>query len=439
MPPLNESLMLNPHQTSQLVRLRWTAFIVVGLAYVLSFFHRFAPAAISGDLQQTFHASGAELGGLAATYFYVYMIMQIPTGILADTLGPRRVVAIGGLIAGIGSVMFGMADSLAAASVGRVLVGLGVSVTFISLLKLNASWFHDRHFATMTGATILVGNVGSLLAAAPLAWALGFVSWRTVFVAVGTLSLILAALDWWLVRNKPSDAGLPSMRELDGKEAHPLHTGHWYDGLLIVLGNRATWPGLWVNMGIAGSLFAFAGLWAVPFLRDVYGMDRAAATDHTTLLLAGFAIGAFFIGTLSDRMGKRKPLMIAGALIYSLCWLPLLFGMNLASGLSYALFLLMGLCAPSFTLSWSCAKEVNPHALSGMATSVVNIGAFLGTAIMQPLVGWAIDRAHLDAGIAPLALSDYQYGVAILMGFSLLGLVATFFIRETNCRYVTSQ
>lgn len=431
--------MLNPHQTSQLVRLRWTAFIVVGLAYVLSFFHRFAPAAISGDLQQTFHASGAELGGLAATYFYVYMIMQIPTGILADTLGPRRVVAIGGLIAGIGSVMFGMADSLAAASVGRVLVGLGVSVTFISLLKLNASWFHDRHFATMTGATILVGNVGSLLAAAPLAWALGFVSWRTVFVAVGTLSLILAALDWWLVRNKPSDAGLPSMRELDGKEAHPLHTGHWYDGLLIVLGNRATWPGLWVNMGIAGSLFAFAGLWAVPFLRDVYGMDRAAATDHTTLLLAGFATGAFFIGTLSDRMGKRKPLMIAGALIYSLCWLPLLFGMNLASGLSYALFLLMGLCAPSFTLSWSCAKEVNPHALSGMATSVVNIGAFLGTAIMQPLVGWAIDRAHLDAGIAPLALSDYQYGVAILMGFSLLGLVATFFIRETNCRYVTSQ
>lgn len=431
--------MLNAQQVNQLVRLRWTAFIVVGLAYVLSFFHRFAPAAISGDLQQTFHASGAELGGLAATYFYVYMIMQIPTGILVDTMGPRRVVAIGGLIAGIGSMMFGMADSLAAASVGRVLVGLGVSVTFISLLKLNASWFHDRHFATMTGATILMGNVGSLLAAAPLAWALGFVSWRTVFVAVGVLSLLLAVLDWWLVRNQPSDAGLPSMRELDGKEAHPLHTGHWYDGLLIVLRNRATWPGLWVNMGIAGSLFAFAGLWAVPFLRDVYGMDRAAATDHTTLMLAGFAIGAFFIGTLSDRMGKRKPLMTAGALVYTLCWLPMLFGIGLGSGLSYALFLLMGVCAPSFTLSWSCAKEVNPHALSGMATSVVNIGAFLGTAIMQPLVGWAIDRAHLDAGIAPLALSDYQYGIAILMGFSLMGLVATFFIRETNCRYVTNQ
>ena len=427
--------MLNTHQSRQLVRLRWTAFVIVGLAYVLSFFHRFAPAAISADLQQTFHASAAELGGLAATYFYVYLVMQIPTGILVDTLGPRRVVAIGGVVGGIGVLLFGMADTLAMASVGRLLVGLGVSVTFISLLKLNAAWFHDRHFATMTGATILLGNAGSLLAAAPLAWALGYVSWRTVFSVLGAFSLLLALLAWWLVRDHPGEADLPSLRELDGKAAHSPHRGHWYDGLLIVLKNRATWPGLWVNMGLAGSLFAFGGLWAVPFLRDVYGMDRAAATNHTTLLLAGFAIGALFIGTFSDRVGRRKPVMFAGALGYVLCWLPLLFGVQMSTVASYALFLAMGLCAPSFTLSWSCAKEVNPPALSGMATSVVNVGAFLGTAIMQPLVGWAIDHAHAGRGGAPFGVADYQLGIAIMCGFSLLGLVATLFIRETYCRY----
>jgi sugar phosphate permease len=430
--------MLNTRQNNQLVRLRWTAFAIVGLAYVLSFFHRFAPAAISSDLQQTFHASAAELGGLAATYFYVYMVMQIPTGILVDTMGPRRVVAIGGVIGGIGSLLFGMADTLAVASTGRLLIGLGVSVTFISMLKLNAAWFHDRHFATMTGVTILLGNVGSLLAAAPLAWVLAYYSWRTVFESVGVFSLLLAVLAWLFVRNNPGESGLPSLRELDGKAAHPPHTGHWYDGLLIILKNRATWPGLWVNMGLSGSLFAFGGLWAVPFLRDVYGMDRAAATSHTTLLLAGFAIGAFFIGTLSDRLGRRKPVMIAGALGYCLCWLPLLLGLPLSGFIGYMLFLAMGLFAPSFTLTWSCAKEVNPPALSGMATSVVNVGGFLGTAIMQPLVGWAIDHAHAGREDASPGLGDYQAGIAILTGFALMGLIATLFIRETHCRYRTS-
>jgi sugar phosphate permease len=428
--------MLNHHQANQLARLRWTAFVIVGMAYVLSFFHRFAPAAISADLQQAFHASAAELGGLAATYFYVYTVMQIPTGVLVDTMGPRRVVAIGGVIAGAGSLLFGMADTLTIASVGRLLVGLGVSVTFISMLKLNAAWFHDRHFATMTGATILLGNAGSLLAAAPLAWVLNYVSWHTAFKAIGVFSVVLALLAGWLVRNNPGEASLPSLRELDGKAAHPAHAGHWYDGLLIVLKNRATWPGLWVNMGLAGTLFAFGGLWAVPFLHDVYGMDRVHATNHTSLLLAGFAIGAFFIGMLSDRIGRRKPVMIFGALAYCLCWVPMLLGMPLNGFSGYGLFFVMGLCAPSFTLSWSCAKEVNPPALSGMATSVVNVGGFLGTAILQPLVGWAIDRAHAGMNDVPLGLGDYRAGISIMLGFAVTGLIATLFIRETYCRNV---
>ncbi len=423
--------MLTHAQAHQLYRLRWTAFSIVALAYMLSFFHRFAPAAIAQDLQHTFHASSAALGSLAATYFYVYTVMQIPTGVLADTFGARRLVVVGGLIAGAGSILFGLANTLSVASIGRLLVGLGVSVVFIALLKLNAAWFHDRHFATMTGVSILLGNVGSLLAASPLAWVLGLTSWRTVFVAVGGISVLLAGLAGYWVRNHPGEAGLPSLRELDGKAAHPHHAGHWHDGLFTVLRNRATWPGLWINMGLAGSLFAFGGLWAIPFLQDVYAMERAAATQHTSLLLLGFALGAFFIGSLSDRLGRRKPVMVVAALVYCVCWLPWLGGVTLPSGGSHAIFFSMGLGASSFTLTWSCAKEVNPHALSGMATSVVNTGGFLGTAMMQPLVGWAIDVAHHPVH----TLSDYQLGIGILFGFSVMGLIATGFVRETYCQY----
>ena len=137
-------------------------------------------------------------------------------------------------------------------------------------------------------------------------------------------------------------------------------------------------------------------------------------------------------GRISDAIGRRKPVMLTLALGYTLCWLPMLYGVPMSSFASHALFLAMGLCASSFTLTWACAKEVNPHALSGMATSVVNTGGFLGTAIMQPLVGWAIDQAG-NSG-----LSHYQSGIAIVAGFSLLGWISVFFIKETYCKYTAS-
>ena len=111
---MSAELMKNKPHHARMRRLRWTTFLLVVLAYIISYFHRVAPATIAGDLQLTFHASAAALGGLAATYFYVYTLMQIPTGILVDTLGPRRILTLGGLVAGVGSLLFGYADTLSA-------------------------------------------------------------------------------------------------------------------------------------------------------------------------------------------------------------------------------------------------------------------------------------------------------------------------------------
>lgn len=409
---------------SRMRRWRWTTFVLVVLAYMLSYFHRMAPATIAADLQLAFATSGAVLGGIAATYFYIYTLMQIPAGILADTLGPRRLLAMGGLIAGLGSLLFGLAESVAALSSGRLLVGLGVSVTFVAMLKLHAAWFHERHFGTFTGLSILLGNLGSVAAAAPLAWLLTDMSWRHVFGIIGVLSLLLGVLTWFLVRDTPTAAGLPSMRELDGQAAHQPHAGHWLAGLWRILRNRDSWPPFWVNVGLCGSFFAFSGLWIVPYLTSVYGLSRADAATPMSLLLIGFALGALGIGTLSDRLGRRRPVVLAFALVYLACWLPMVFDVRLPAGMLLPLLFVMGIGAASFTLSWACAKEVNPHALSGMATSLANTGAFLGTGVLQPLVGRSID---LTGG--------YAAGLWILFGFAVLGLVGALRIRETYCRY----
>ncbi len=414
-------------------RLRWTAFALGAMAFVLAFFHRLAPGAIAGELQQAFGTSSASLGLLAATYFYVYFAMQVPSGILADMLGPRKLFTAGALVAGIGSVLFGLAPDFGLAVLGRFLVGLGVSVAFIAVLKLNAAWFLERQFATMTGLLMFIGNLGGLLSAAPLAWVAGQTSWRHVFVAAGALSLLLAVLTWLFLRDNPRELGLPSMQQLEGKPEYPRASDNWLQALKTVLANRRTWPGFLLMLGQIGAYLSWGGLWAIPYLHEAQGMTRQLAAWHASLMIVCFALGSLVVGALSDRIGRRTPLMRALGFVFVLCWLPFLLGGPLPLAATLALFAFMGVSISGATLVWSCAKEVNPPAFSGTSTSVVNTGGFLGPALVQPLVGLVLDLAGHGA---THSAGDWRAALAVLFAFSLFGWLCTFFVTETHCRNI---
>jgi sugar phosphate permease len=265
---------LSPADRRRYARLRWGGYAVLILAYMTVYFHRMAPGVVASDLMAAFHASGAALGSLAAMYYYVYTAMQIPAGVLADTLGARVGVTLGCLVAGAGSMLFGLAETIEVASFGRLLVGFGVSVVFVGLMRSNTQWFSQRRYGLISGVTLMLGNLGSILAAGPLALLLGLTSWRSVFVVMGVLSLGVAGLTIWLVRNRPEDAGLPSVREMEGQPPHPERHRHWVLDLRGVLTTGTIWPNFFVMFGVTGSLFAFAGLWGVPLMRDLYGLDR---------------------------------------------------------------------------------------------------------------------------------------------------------------------
>jgi MFS family permease len=169
-------------------------------------------------------------------------------------------------------------------------------------------------------------------------------------------------------------------------------------------------------------------------------MTRAVAANHVSLYFAGFALGCVFIGTLSDRLGKRKPVLIVSSHLFVLIWLLLLSGVTLPLTASYVLFTLMGLTTASFTLTWACAKEVNPPLLSGMSTSVTNMGGFLAAAILQPLVGWVMDR-HWQGGLTSSGArlytpEDFHAGLLLLAAVATMGAIASWRIRETGCRNI---
>lgn len=426
-----------PFDQARFNRLRWTVFWILIGSYIMVFFHRVAPGVVAADLMQAFHTSGAALGSLAATYFYIYTALQIPSGVLADTLGPRISVTLGGLVAGGGSVLFGLAPDFATASWGRFLVGLGVSVIFVGLMKSNALWFPDRQYGRISGLTLLVGNLGSILAAGPLALLLVEVSWRQVFVGAGVISVLLALLTLIGVRNRPEDAGFPSLREQEGLPPHPPRDQHWLRDLREVLTNRTVWPGFWVNFGLTGCFFAFAGLWAIPLMRDLHGLDRADASLYATVTLLGFAIGAYKVGWISDRLGRRRPVIIAGTLLFCLSWLGMIL-LPWGPGWSGLLiFALLGLTAGGNVVVYAAAKEVLPTRVAGMSVALVNTGLFLGAAVLQPTFGWVLDLSWdgtLRDGVRVYAAADYRHGLWLCFSAALLALLATPLVRETHCR-----
>ena len=282
----------------QLAWWRGSAIALTCCAFFISFFHRVSTGSIAGDLQHEFAIGAAALGTLGATYFYVYALMQVPSGVLADTLGPRVTLALGMLIAGVGSIAYGLAGSFVTAAIARTLAGLGVSVVFVCMLKLCANWFHEQRFATAVGAANVAGIAGALAATAPLAWLITVVSWRSVFVTVGILSLMLALAMWLFVRETPVARSTGAI------------TVDWRRALAQVAANPATWPPFWVNVGISGAYMTFIGLWAAPFLVHAHGLTPVAAGRCTALTLIAFAVCAPLVGWLSGS-GTNGILLVA--------------------------------------------------------------------------------------------------------------------------------
>jgi len=416
------------------LRARWVIWGVMVAAFMVVFFHRLAAGVVRGDLVRDFGLSASSFGSLAAMYFYAYMIMQVPVGMMADTLGARATVTAGMTLAGGGSVLFGLAPGPGFLFLGRFLVGIGVSTVFVSILKVQSQWFREREFATITGVTSLVGNLGGVLAQAPLALVVAVFSWRATFSAIGAFSFLLAGMCWVFIRNRPQDRGWPPINEAQAG-------GHTTPGAMELLGGLKEivrqwriWPNF-ILSGLASGLYlAFSGAWGTPFLKDVYGMSPAAASGIVAYSIYGAMTSSLGVGWLSDRIALRRLPMIVLAAFSCLFWVLLVTwgaGKPPAGALRF-LFFMIGFTATSYTLAWSIAKETNAPRFTGLAVSVVNTGGFLGTALITTAMGMILDRA---AALQPV--SQYRAVFLFCLGCAVVNFFCATLLPETCCRNTT--
>ncbi len=412
---------------------RWWMWAVLAACYLMVIFQRIAPGVVADRLMAEFAVGGAAVGMLTAIYFYMYAAMQIPSGVLADGLGPRYTVAIGAALAGIGSLAFGLSPSLEMAYLGRFLVGLGVSVVFVATLKFQVSWFRAAEFGTVSGLLMLVGNLGAVTATTPVALMAQLLGWRLSFVLIGLATCVLAIAAWLWVRDRPDTADSPSRRGTEGSA--PLRQP-FMAGAAIVWRNRQTWAGSLAHFGLAGAYLTFSGLWAVPYLMHAYGMERFEAANYLLAASVGMLISAPLAGYLSDQVLARRRLPIVSMAIVSCgCWLALTLwnGGRPPVWALYPLFGMLGFACGNVGLILASVKEANPPALGGLAMGTANSG-FLCAAVLQPALGYVLDRywqGEMLAGARVYPAAGYQVVLVVLAGFALLGLLGAWSMKET--------
>ena len=426
-PPSGKDLAFPP------LALAWSVWGLGALLYLIGFYQRVAPAVITDRLMAEFAIGGAALGNLSAFYFYSYVAMQIPTGMIADRWGPRRLLTAGAGIAALGTTLFAFSPDIFWANMGRLLIGGSVAVAFVSMLKLASHWFAPKQYALASGMALLMGVVGGVVAGVPLRMLVESFGWRPVMGVSAAITAVLCVATWLRVRYDPVERGYASHYQ-------GVHGSHSEEsvlrGLLDVLSYRNLWILTAVPIGFSGAVLTFAGLWGVPFLRQVHGLDPKAAAAITSTLLVAWALGGPLLGTWSERMGRRKPLYLIASAVALAGWAAIIF-LPLPLWAIVVLLVPTGFASGNIIIGFAWAKESVPLRLVGTASGFCNMGPLLGGMLLQPGMGWILDRnwhGVMANGARIYDAAAYQAGFILLFVTMVTAAVILSFARESHCR-----
>ena len=424
--------MIQPKVSAKPAAYRWVVFSLLAFGYLLVYFHRLCPAVVALDMQADLQTSGALLGFLAAAYFYPYALMQLPSGLLSDSWGPRKTITVFFALAGAASLFLGMVGSMGLAILARILVGLGVAMLFVPTMKVMTQWFKTEEFARMTGILMAVGGLGAYSASRPLAWLSDIMGWRGSFVAIGVVTLVVAAAIWLLVRNTPQEMGLPAVNEPDQDNPIKASSIGLAQGIKLVLSSGPFWfLAAWFFFSFS-IFFSFGGLWGGPYLMHVYGLSKAEAGNILGMLALAMIVGSPFFSWLSDRVFRsRKKVLVLSSIMTVCLTIPLtFFPADMNRPTLYLLCFLLGLFNSAVVVvAFTTAKELFPVDIAGTSVGLANFFPFLGGAVAPPILGAILEvQVKTAAGYSAQA---YSKAFLLYFLFALIALGAACFLTET--------
>ncbi|MFP3553074.1 MFS transporter [Paraburkholderia sp. SIMBA_049] len=395
------------------------AWLFCAAFYFMQYMLRSAPGVMMPELSAALSRDALGVGTLVGLYYYTYALFSIVFGALLDRLGGKAVIPVGIVLVAVGAALFGL-GSMQAAQIGRLLQGAGSACGFIGAVYLATRGFPPRSLATAVGVTQCFGMLGGSagqFAVAPMIH--GLISWQQFWWLSGLVICLIAV---------PVLIATPAVHE-----RNPASTGSWlkmFAPYKEVLSN----PQSYLCGFCAGLLFLPTTIgdmiWGIPFLRGGLDVSYAEAVNRASMVPLGWVIGCPLLGYLSDRLGRRKPVLIAGALLMLASTAGIFY---LPAGVAppYVLGLLLGIGSGAAMLPYTVIKEVNPDNVKGSASGAINFLVFTFSALLTPVYGKLL--AHLANG-GPMNLPVFRAAGTWLMGGIALAIVLAIFMRETGPR-----
>ncbi len=370
-------------------RKRWVIFSVLALMYILVYFYRVSLAVVAGDISRELRLTPQQLGSLSGILFYVYAVAQIPLGPMIDRLGSRLVISGSGILTAVGGILFSQADSLASAMAARMLIGIGTASVLMATFTVFSHWYSKQEFGRVSGFMVAVGNLGNLFATAPLALAVAAIGWRSSFLAIGIMQVLVTMLVFGMVRDKPPPAGIPPL-------APPLIQGGMKGGVLAawseILGNRDFWLLGIIAFAWYGNYLALQGLWGGPYLMEVLHLSREATGRMLMFTSLGFMAGSTVTDTIARRVFRSyKKTLLAGQLLL-LCLMSAFLGWAeiIPRPLLMFVFFCIGLAVSSGVMIYPIIRSMFPVRIVGTALTSLNFFVLMGAAVTQQVMGLII-------------------------------------------------
>jgi len=364
----------------------WVVWAVALAAYIVGVMHRTSFGVAGLDAAQRFQAGPAALSGFVVLQLLVYAALQVPVGLLLDRFGGRMMVVTGALTMAAGQLVLALATTLPLAVTARVLIGTGDALTFISVLSVVTAWFPPRRVPVMTQLTGLVGQLGQVLSAVPLAALLHGPGWTPAFLCAAGLGVFAGLAVLVVVRDRPPGAPPPP-------PAAPPHE--------VLRGLRRSWAepgtrlGLWTHMGTQFCGTVFGLLWGVPYLVAGQGMTPGQASAVLTLLVVvGIVAGPLFGEFAARHPMRRSYLVLTVIALHALAWAAVLLVPPPAPRwLLVALVVVIGTGGPGSMIGFDYARTFNPRSRQGAAVGIVNVGGFVASLLVAWAIGVVLGRA----------------------------------------------